>query len=130
MSLVSIPPPPDAKQMPPDQLPPEEDLTYCDSCCSFYPNKSLLGICAFCSRLQKVREIDSVLYEDMQKWPRCEDCGVGGRNLPPGNPCLCGTCKSIRRNRDPQVSQTVSAAMALCQTTVDTRINGRTTNKS
>ncbi|KAF8577092.1 hypothetical protein K439DRAFT_1622353 [Ramaria rubella] len=123
-SLMSHPS--DADAMLPDHPLPEDDPTYCASCCSFYSNKSLLRICVFCSHLQKVQKSDSVLYVDMQKWPRCEDCGVGGQNLPPGNPHLCGTCKSVWRNKDPQVSQTVSTAMALRQTAVDTRINGRT----
>ncbi|KAF8573946.1 hypothetical protein K439DRAFT_891270 [Ramaria rubella] len=86
--------PSDTDAMLPDHPLPEDDPTYCASCCSFYPNKSLLGICLFFSRLQNVQKGDSVLYVDMQKWPRCEDCGVGGQNLPPGNPRLCGTCKS------------------------------------
>ncbi|KIJ28668.1 hypothetical protein M422DRAFT_54536 [Sphaerobolus stellatus SS14] len=96
------------------------DVAYCPDCCNHFPRKTISGPCTFCKKLAS--ETAESTHTEMQSWPRCEDCGVGGPNLPAGDPRLCGLCKKARKVVDPQAARVAQSAAEARQIAVDHRL--------
>ncbi|KIJ36724.1 hypothetical protein M422DRAFT_69605 [Sphaerobolus stellatus SS14] len=79
-------------------------MTYCPDYCNDFPRKTVAGPCQFCkkvaaepTRKSKLTYCQNLIELMIQTWPRCEDCGVGGRGIPRIEPCLCGICKGAQK---------------------------------